>query len=69
MGLDDRYGIPHFEIMIPICKVCKNLINEDGTCKVYGDRPKEYMYAKKYDCPHRDIDEKNKWYVKVKDKI
>lgn len=69
MGLDDRYGIPHLEITIPICKVCKNLINEDGKCKVYGNRPKEYMYAQKYDCPHRDIDEKNKWYDKVKDKI
>lgn len=60
---------PHFYIITPICKVCKNLINEDGNCKVYGNRPKEYMYAQKYDCPHRDIDEKNKWYDNVKDKI
>lgn len=27
------------------------------------------MYAKKCDCPHRDIDEKNKLYVEVKEKI
>lgn len=64
MGLDDRYGISHLEITIPVCKVCKNLINEDGICKVYGDRPKEYMYAKKYDCPHRDIDEKINGMIK-----
>ena len=58
----------HFNIITPICKICKNSI-DNGKCKKYGERPKEYMYAKQYDCPHRDIDEKNKWYDKVKDKI
>lgn len=68
MDLTDRYGSPQFNIITPICRVCKNSIDW-GKCKIYGDRPKEYMYAKKYDCPNRDIDKKNRWYFNVKDKI
>ena len=43
---------------------------EEGfKCKVYGDRPKEYGYAKKYDCPKRDIDKSSYWYNNIKDKL
>lgn len=59
---------PHFDIITPICKVCKNF-EEGFKCKVYGDRPKEYGYAKKYDCPKRDIDKSSYWYNNIKDKL
>jgi len=59
---------PQFEVITPICKVCRNMI-DNGNCKVYGERPREYKYAKKYDCPKRDIDENSYWYFNVKDKL
>lgn len=59
---------PHFDIITPICKVCKNSI-EGGKCKIYGERPYDYKYAKKYDCPKRDLDENDTWFFNVKDKL
>ena len=59
---------PHFDVITPICKACRNF--EKGfKCKIYGDRPKEYGYAKKYDCPKRDIDKNNINYEDIKDKL
>jgi hypothetical protein len=59
---------PHFEIITPICKACKNT-TVDWKCKCYGDIPKEYKYGKKYDCPYKDIDKDNMNYKYIKDKI
>lgn len=59
---------PIFEVIMPVCKACRNLV-KDGTCKEYGERPKDYAYAYKYDCPHRDIDENNMNYPAIKDKL
>ncbi|MEG2645514.1 MAG: hypothetical protein RSA08_00570 [Clostridia bacterium] len=59
---------PYFEVITPVCKACSNYI-ANGKCKVYGERPKEYCYAKKYDCPKRDIDINNINYRAVKDKL
>lgn len=59
---------PNFDVITPVCKACKNFI-EGWKCKVYGDRPKEYGYGKKYDCPNRDIDESNINYKYIKEKI
>lgn len=59
---------PHFEVITPVCKACKNFI-QGFKCKIYGDRPKEYGYAKRYDCPKRDIDKNNINYKDIKDKL
>lgn len=59
---------PHFDIITPICKVCKNSI-DNGKCKKYGERPKEYKYAFSYDCPYKDIDKNNYWYDNIKEKL
>ena len=59
---------PVFEIITPICKACKNM-QADLRCKIYGSIPKEYKYAKEYNCPHRDIDENNINYKDIKNKI
>lgn len=55
---------PHFDIITPICKVCKNSI-DGGKCKIYGDRPQEYKYAKKYDCPNKVLDRLNIAYKDI----
>lgn len=59
---------PVFNVITPVCKACKNLI-ERGKCKVYGERPKEYKWGEKYDCPKRDIDKNNMNYDYIKDKL
>ena len=59
---------PHFEVTTPICKVCKNFI-KGFKCKVYGDRPKEFGYGKKYNCPKCDLDKNNIDYNKIKNKL
>ncbi len=59
---------PHFDIITPICKACKNF-EEGFKCKVYGERPKEYGYAKKYNCPRKNIDKNNINYKYIKDKL
>lgn len=59
---------PHFKVITPICKACRNFI-KNGKCKVYGERPKNYAYAQKYDCPERDIDINNINYEAIKDKL
>ena len=53
---------PHFIVTTPVCKVCRNLL-DNGKCKAYGERPKEYKWADKYDCPKRDIDTSKKDYT------
>lgn len=62
---------PHFKIITPVCKACRNLINQNikNDCKIYCERPKEYAYAKRYDCPERDIDINSINYDAVKDKL
>ena len=59
---------PQFYVITPICKVCKNSIGI-GKCKKYGEAPKEYTYAKSYECSYRDIDENSYWYFNVKEKL
>lgn len=59
---------PHFEIITPVCKACRNFIVQ-GKCKIYGERPKEYAYAKRYDCPKRDIDINSISYKDIRDKL
>lgn len=59
---------PHFEVITPVCKACKNILS-DWKCKAYGERPKEYAYGKKYNCPKRDIDKNNMNYDYIKDKL
>lgn len=59
---------PHFEIITPICKACRNFL-KNSTCIKYGERPKEYKYGKKYDCPYADIDKSNVNYNDIKNKI
>lgn len=59
---------PQFYVITPICKVCKNSIGI-GKCKKYGESPKEYKYAKSYECQYRDIDENSYWYFNVKEKL
>lgn len=59
---------PHFEVITPICKACRNFV-KGGKCKVFGERPKEYKYAERYDCPKRDIDKNNMNYKDIKDKL
>lgn len=59
---------PHFEIIRPLCKVCKNS-EENFKCKKYGNKPKEYGYGKKYDCPYLDLDKTAVSYKYIKDKI
>lgn len=59
---------PHFDIITPICKACRNFM-EGFKCKKYGERPKEYGYGRKYDCPYRDIDIDNMNYPDIKDKL
>lgn len=59
---------PHFDVITPVCKVCNHFI-KGFKCRVYGDRPKEYGYAKRYDCPKRDIDKNNINYKYIKDKL
>lgn len=59
---------PHFDVTMPVCKACKNLV-ENGSCKAYSERPREYKWAEKYDCPKRDIDKNNINYKYIKDKL
>ena len=59
---------PHFEVITPICKACKNFV-KGFKCKMYGNRPKEYGYGEKYDCPKMDIDKNNMNYKYIKDKL
>ncbi len=59
---------PQFEIITPVCKVCKNTTPE-WNCKCYGEMPKEYKYGKKYDCPNLDLDKTALSYNRIKDKI
>ncbi len=63
-----RTNDPFFEVITPVCKACRNFI-KNGKCKIYGERPNEYKYATKYDCPQRDIDKNNINYKYVKDKL
>lgn len=57
---------------IPLCHACENAeFDQEGhetLCKVCGKIPKEYMKAKKYDCPNFD-NENNGWYQLIKDKV
>lgn len=55
---------PVFDVITPICKACRNF-EKGSKCKVFGERPKEYKWAEKYDCPKIDID-KNYKYIKDK---
>lgn len=66
--LDDRYGHPVFDVIVPICSVCKNAM-ANKKCKFYGDCPSDYVYGNKYDCTHKDINTEDIWYQKIKDKI
>ena len=59
---------PHFEVITPICKACRNAI-PGWKCSIYGERPKEYKYAERYDCPKRDIDKNNMNYEDIKNKL
>lgn len=59
---------PVFDVITPVCKSCKNILS-DWKCKIYGERPKEYAYGEKSDCPKRDIDKNNRNYKYIKDKL
>ncbi len=59
---------PKFEIIIPLCKVCKNS-EENFKCKKYKIKPKEYGYGEKYDCPYLDLDKNSLGYKYIKNKI
>lgn len=63
-----RENDPHFEVITPICKVCKNSENK-FKCKKYGTRPKEYGYGKKYDCPYLNLDKSSLSYKYIKEKL
>ena len=60
---------PHFDVITPICIVCKNYNIEKSVCKEYDDIPLDFKYAKRYDCPKRDIDKANYWYDNVRNKL
>lgn len=59
---------PQFDVVVPICKAFKNLL-ENGTCKVCDERPREYKWAEKYNCPKRNIDKSNINYKYIKDNL
>ena len=71
-SFEDWPGMAKVVSPIPLCDACKKAEfdkNGDQTlCKAYGKRPKEYMKAQKYDCPHFD-NENNGWYQLIKDKV
>ena len=63
-----RANDPHFDIITPLCKVCKNS-QDNFKCKKYGTKPTEYGYGEKYDCPYLDLDKTALSYKRIKDKI
>lgn len=71
-SFEDWPGMARVVSPIPLCDACKKSDfdeNDDLTlCKAYGEIPKKYMKAQKYDCPYFD-NRNNGWYQLIKDKV
>lgn len=56
-------------VQTPLCKVCLKHDEDNWTCKVYGQMPKDYRHCIKYDCPHFMPDKENELYGEVEKEL